>query len=928
MRHWLQLGTRSWRARPARSALAVLAIALGVGVVVWVTCCYESVRVSVTRAVLDWIGRSHIIIEPRAGVWGFFDADIEEEVARIPGVSRTTTRTREYVQAARPPRATGADEDLADEAFVTIEVTGVVPEKEMAFRTHTLSEGRFLLPADENAIVVERLLAREFKLGLGDTILLRHNEPPQPVHEFKVVGIIDRRRASVSQAMMTWTKLSDAQRICKMPGKIKAVDIIVADPTVENIQHIASEIREVIDRRNAALEAEGRQAESVIVKTTEAQHKKLGAAKGLLQFIMMLLSCVVLLTAFFIVLATMSMGVTEQITELGLLRCVGVTRWQLGGLVLLQTVPFGLIGTALGVPLGLALHWLTVQVNPEYLGDIAVNRLGIMLAVLGGIGTTLLGVAIPSVSAFFVSPVEAARPHTGGRLVRWVWLFAVVGVGLIVAHEVVKQAMSGNALVNFDAQAVASLLLLYAGAALLAPAAVVVLGRLIVRATAAALRLRPQLLGDEIDKAPFRAASICCGLMVALSLIVGLIVWGRSVKQGWQFPKEFPDAMLYSYEPRPLDEIRALRNMDGIKEFTVTDDFPFSLRRPSKIAFLRSLQGLDQFSRFLAIEPDEGFALVKLAFLEGNERDARAKLKQGNHILVSREFAQEQDKHLGDRVTIWVGDTEATFTIAGVVASPGLDIAISFFNATTFFQTYAVRAIFGTLDDAKRIFGRSRGKLMLFNFDLPDDAASSRVTGDSSQAVVPETKITETGRPTFNAGSDPIPGDGPEERIVNRMLERLGYPPKAFVTARELKQKIDRNIDRVTLLLSAIPAVGLIIAALGVANLMAASVASRSRQTAVLRAIGVTKNQMSRIVIGEALVLGLLGSVMGLALGVYLGQASNFMTELLSGFRPEFKVPWPKVCLGAALATALCVLAALIPARYASRSNIVAALSD
>ncbi len=72
MRHWLQLATRSWRIKPARSLLAVLAVALGVGVVVWVTCCYESVRRSIDQTVLDWIGRSHVIVEPRAGVWDFF----------------------------------------------------------------------------------------------------------------------------------------------------------------------------------------------------------------------------------------------------------------------------------------------------------------------------------------------------------------------------------------------------------------------------------------------------------------------------------------------------------------------------------------------------------------------------------------------------------------------------------------------------------------------------------------------------------------------------------------------------------------------------------------------------------------------------------------------------------------------------------------
>ena len=77
MRNWLQLATRRWRAKPARSALAVLSIALGVGVVVWVTCCYESVRTSVTKFFLDTIGRSHIIVEARGGVWSVFDGDLE-----------------------------------------------------------------------------------------------------------------------------------------------------------------------------------------------------------------------------------------------------------------------------------------------------------------------------------------------------------------------------------------------------------------------------------------------------------------------------------------------------------------------------------------------------------------------------------------------------------------------------------------------------------------------------------------------------------------------------------------------------------------------------------------------------------------------------------------------------------------------------------
>src|SRR5258706_9247110 len=100
MRHWLQIATRNWRTRPGRAILAGGAVALGVGVVVWVTCCYESVRQSVTDAVLEWIGRSHIIIEPVEGGWAVFDEDLQKLVATAPGVAETTGRTREYVEAA------------------------------------------------------------------------------------------------------------------------------------------------------------------------------------------------------------------------------------------------------------------------------------------------------------------------------------------------------------------------------------------------------------------------------------------------------------------------------------------------------------------------------------------------------------------------------------------------------------------------------------------------------------------------------------------------------------------------------------------------------------------------------------------------------------------------------------------------------------
>jgi putative ABC transport system permease protein len=933
MQHWWQIATRNWRTRLGRTALTVVSIALGVGVVVWVTCCYESVRRGVTEVVLQWIGRSHVVVESSAGVWAVFDADVEDLVKTVPGISHVTTHTQEYVMAAAA--ASPADEgpnghapasQPSDADYLRIEVVGVIPDRERLFRTYKLAEGRFLDPSDAGAVVVESQIARLFDVGLGETIFLRHLEEPNPPRAFTIVGIVDRRRASANQAMMAWARLGDVQTLCKLPNQIKAIDVIVADPTVENIRRIADRISILLEQRETELESSWTKPR-LKVQTTEAQHKKLGAAQSLLQFIMMLLSCVVLLTAFFIMAATMSMGVTERITELGILRCIGMTRWQLSGLVLLQTLPLGLVGTILGLPLGLALQWLTFQAVPDYLGQFVYAPWGMALAAVGGIATTLFGAAVPAVRALRISPVEATRTAGDPRLIRWVWGFAALGLVLIAAHVIIGRMMVSEASMLLDIQAIAGIALLYIGCALIVPAVVLVLGRAVVAVAARVLGLRPQLLGDEIARSPFRSAAICCGLMVGLSLIVGLVVWGESVKRGWQFPKEFPDALLYSYSPLPLDKVRALRDSEGIAEFTVTDDFPFSLKPPTRNPLLQTFSVMERFSRFLAIDPDTGLAIVRLSFLEGDEHTARADLERGGHVLITREFSQAQKKGVGDKVTIWVGSKKATFTISGVVASPGLDIAISFFNAGTYFQTYSVGAMIGTLADAERLFNRKHGKLILFNFDLPPGDGASKYYEDAP-TFGGQTEMGAQGLPTFALGPGKVVGDGPEEQVVNRMLERLDFPPKAFVTARELKQQIDRNISRVTLLLSVIPVVALLIAAFGLGNLMAANVASRYRELAILRAIGVTKNQMSRMVLGEALVLAIFGSALGLGLGLLLGRTSNAITELIWGFRPDFSVPWQLAGAGAALATLLCMLAAVLPARYAGRSNIVAALSE
>ncbi len=100
MRHWLHLATRNWRAKPGRAIASTLAVALGVGTVVSITCFYESVRQAIADQVVNhWVGKSHLTVEPPLGHWGQVDQALAEPLAAVDNVARVSYRLKRVVTA-------------------------------------------------------------------------------------------------------------------------------------------------------------------------------------------------------------------------------------------------------------------------------------------------------------------------------------------------------------------------------------------------------------------------------------------------------------------------------------------------------------------------------------------------------------------------------------------------------------------------------------------------------------------------------------------------------------------------------------------------------------------------------------------------------------------------------------------------------------
>jgi putative ABC transport system permease protein len=117
----------------------------------------------------------------------------------------------------------------------------------------------------------------------------------------------------------------------------------------------------------------------------------------------------------------------------------------------------------------------------------------------------------------------------------------------------------------------------------------------------------------------------------------------------------------------------------------------------------------------------------------------------------------------------------------------------------------------------------------------------------------------------------------------------------------------------------------IVIAVLGVVNTLALSVVERTREIGLLRAIGLSRFQLRRMIRLESVVIAVFGAVLGLGLGLVWGFATHEVLALEG--MAALAVPWPTVVAVVAGSVLVGLIAALLPALRASRMNVLAAVA-
>jgi putative ABC transport system permease protein len=580
-----------------------------------------------------------------------------------------------------------------------------------------------------------------------------------------------------------------------------------------------------------------------------------------------------LFIGMFIIYNSFAIAVTERRAEIGILRALGATRGQIRWLFLGESAAIGIVGSIAGVAAGILIARGIALGIGALIGDIfrvtqsvdevAANPSLLALAFVVGVATSLVAAAIPARQAARVDPIQALQK---GR-------YYILSVGESRIRAVAAAVL--GLLSTVCLTAAESRLTFYAGY-MFAIIAALLLGPLLTLGLAKAIRpalkwLRPvegALAADSLIQAPRRTSASVAALMLSLALAVAFAGMGRANYDSmidWMDSVLNPDLFVSPSQSLDLRTARFPATMaPEIAEVPGVE----------RVQMLRNGRTIfrQKPAMVLALEMSSIAQTVHRAPVAGTAEEMYRKAAAGEGLIVSDNFAVLQRLSLGNVVEI-----SAPY---GLIRLP----------------------IVGILVD----YSDQQGAILI------DRSLYVKYWHDDTVNLF---------RVYTKSGTDALD-------VRQRILERFAGRRQVFVlTNGELKDHIVRVIERWLLLTTVQIAVAVLVAVLGIINTLTVSIRDRRRELSVLQAVGAGHWQVRRTVWMEAISVGMLGLILGGALGALnLYYILQIVHRDVTGIRLEYQFPATTMLLLVPIILGAAFVAALWPAESAVRGTLVEGL--
>lgn len=577
-----------------------------------------------------------------------------------------------------------------------------------------------------------------------------------------------------------------------------------------------------------------------------------------------------LVLATIVILNTFLMNVGERRRQLAILRALGTTRRQITWMLLREGLVLGLVGTVAGILLGLGgAYGLSLAMARAY--NASVNALEItaqpfLLAGILGPGMAMIAMFVPAYLAGRVTPLEGMRPlvtETTSPASARVTLFGIVLV--ILTGMSLVACIFGYLPVQMATPAGVAYT---CSLVLLIPAVLSPITRLIARVFHPMLGTAGQLAQRQIARRRTRSTLTVGVLYVGLSAGLGLgtaILNNVQDVQNWQ-----KRTFVGEFFVRAVQQNMATNDSAPMPEALKAD--LASIEGVTSVEAIRFLQDVtaagQPVTAILRDYEDQGEQNLLLDLKAGDPAQVRQRMLEGE-VVVGTVLAHRAGIKSGGEITLNTRQGPKSLRIAGIA------------------NDYVAG---GLVVHLERTFGK---KL------LAAEGADFFIVRAPPTALAP---------------------------VESRLKSICEQHELLLLSFADLRRRLDNIMNGVVAGLWGIMTLGLVVAGFAVANTLTMNVLEQTREIAMLRVVAMTRGQVRKTILSQAVILGVFGVTFGVIAGIVAAYTTNLCTPAVTG-RPIDFVLSPALLIGTyVVALAIILLAAWLPARRAMRLNLLIAL--
>ena len=536
--------------------------------------------------------------------------------------------------------------------------------------------------------------------------------------------------------------------------------------------------------------------------------------------------------------------------------------------MLLEALTIGVIGSIVGIVAGLGFAKGINELFKALGIDLPTTSLvlesrTIIVCLLVGTLVTLAGALAPALRATRVAPVEALREATAPTHGRWARLTPwLAGLLVLLGGGLVVAGLlaEGGDTSTKLIGAAGGAVILILGIALISPRFVGPAARFVSWPIERSTKLVGRLARENSTRHPGRTAVTSAALMIGLALVVFVTVFANGLR-----------ASVEDLIDRTLAGDIAVLHDDGFSPIPAAiGPAVAKVDGVSAVSSLRDTQaeikGLDGTKNAHAIEPATLREVYNFDWEDGSDETLRSLGDDG--VLLEEATATDGKFEVGDRIDVTGPSGNVSLTVRGIYKDDALLGGIAMTGAT-----------FDRIVDQKRV--------------------SSILVKTDEGASVPAV-----------------------QKRVTQALD--GFPEARARSQEELKQENADQVNQLLGLFYALLAMSVIISAFGIVNTLTLSIFERTRELGLLRAVGMTRRDVRRMVRYESVITALFGALLGLVLGLFFAFV---VIQALEGEGITFSLPIGQIVSLMVFAIVVGIVAAIFPARRASRLDVLRAIS-